>query len=174
VDEPNVVHRSLSCHESVSSNSVFISGRASGLSKQYSPEQVMDVVSIWLTRCLSSATLTITRCAIPYCMHWMENSILQYFFRNRPRIDARIGRLLPLFGILPPRASARVRSEQVDELHGSMEICDGVFLPLPCRPGIPPASHHRLLQATKPSTRMPGSIFERRCRTSRGSTERPN
>jgi hypothetical protein len=26
----------------------------------------------------------------PYCMHWMENSILQNFFRNCPRIDSRI------------------------------------------------------------------------------------
>jgi hypothetical protein len=82
----------------------------------------------------------------------------------------KVDALWPLFGILPPRASARARSEQVDELHGSMVNCDGVFLPLPRRPGISPASHHRLLQATKPSTRIPGSIFERRCRTSRSST----
>lgn len=52
-------------------------------------------------------------------MHWMENSILQYStsFVTVLASSRNVDAFWPLFGILPPRASARVRSEQaVDEL----------------------------------------------------------
>ena len=99
-------------------------------------------------------------------MHLMENSILQYFFRNRPRIASRIGRLLTFFWNSASWSKC-TREERVSA-KWSTSCMDGDLrwrFSAAATPGWGllsglAASHCQLLQATKPIMRIPGLLFD--------------